>query len=65
MLTIDDPQRAIDCNLEQVSEACGLTPTETLVLALIVDGPDTAVVARPRHCADYGPHHLQRLLAKT
>lgn len=66
VLTVDDPQEAIDRNLEEVSEACGLTPTETRMLALIVEGLDTIVAARRLGIAPTTARtHLQRLFAKT
>lgn len=66
VLTVDDPQEAIDRNLEEVSEACGLTPTEARMLALIVEGLDTIVAARRLGIAPTTARtHLQRLFAKT
>lgn len=66
VLTVDDPQEAIDRNLEEVSDACNLTPTEARMLALIVEGLDTIVAAKRLGIAPTTARtHLQRLFAKT
>lgn len=66
ILTIDDPQRMIDRNVDDVAEACGLTPTEARILGLIVKGMDTVAAARKLGIARTTARtHLQRLFAKT
>lgn len=66
VLTIDDPQRAIDGKVDEVAEACGLTPTEARMLGLIVKGLDTVVAAKKLGIARTTARtHLQRLFAKT
>lgn len=66
VLTVDDPQRAIDSNVDEVAEACGLTPTEARMLGLIVKGLDTVVAAKKLGIARTTARtHLQRLFAKT
>jgi len=66
VLTVDDPESAIDRKIAEVSEACGLTPTEERMLALIVEGLDTIVAARRLGIAPTTARtHLQRLFAKT
>jgi DNA-binding CsgD family transcriptional regulator len=66
ILTVDDPQRMIDRNVDEVAEACGLTPTEARMLGLIVKGMDTVVAARKLGIARTTARtHLQRLFAKT
>lgn len=66
ILTVDDPQRMIDRNVDEVAEACGLTPTEARILGLIVKGMDTVEAARKLGIARTTARtHLQRLFAKT
>jgi len=66
VLTVDDPQRTIDRNVEEVADACGLTPTEARMLGLIVKGLDTVVAAKKLGIARTTARtHLQRLFAKT
>ncbi len=66
VLTVDDPQRMIDRKVDEVAEACGLTPTEARMLGLIVKGLDTVVAARKLGIARTTARtHLQRLFAKT
>jgi len=66
ILTVDDPQRMIDRNVDEVAEACGLTPTEARILGLIVKGMDTVAAARELGIARTTARtHLQRLFAKT
>ena len=66
VLTVDDPQRMIDRNVDEVAEACGLTPTEARMLGLIVKGLDTVVAAKKLGIARTTARtHLQRLFAKT
>lgn len=66
ILTVDDPQRMIDRNVDEVAEACGLTPTEGRMLGLIVKGMDTVEAARKLGIARTTARtHLQRLFAKT
>lgn len=66
ILTVDDPQRMIDRNVDEVAEACGLTPTEARMLGLIVKGMDTVAAARKLGIARTTARtHLQRLFAKT
>lgn len=66
VLTVDDPQRRIDRNVEAVAQSCGLTPTEARMLGLIVKGLDTVVAARKLGIARTTARtHLQRLFAKT
>lgn len=66
VLTVDDPESAMERNVAQVSEACGLTPTEERMLALIVEGLDTIVAARRLGIAPTTARtHLQRLFTKT
>ena len=66
VLTIDDPQRAIDGKVDEVAEACALTPTEARMLGLIVKGLDTVVAAKKLGIARTTARtHLQRLFAKT
>jgi DNA-binding CsgD family transcriptional regulator len=66
VLTVDDPQRMIDRNVDEVAEACGLTPTEARMLGLIVKGLDTVVAAKRLGIARTTARtHLQRLFAKT
>ncbi|KRE18218.1 hypothetical protein ASE63_03365 [Bosea sp. Root381] len=66
VLTVDDPQRSLDRNVEQVADACGLTPTEARMLGLIVKGLDTVVAAKKLGIARTTARtHLQRLFAKT
>jgi DNA-binding CsgD family transcriptional regulator len=66
VLTVDDPQRTIDRNVDEVAEACGLTPTEARMLGLIVKGLDTVVAAKKLGIARTTARtHLQRLFAKT
>lgn len=66
VLTVDDPESAMDRNIAQVSEACGLTPTEERMLALIVEGLDTIIAAKRLGIAPTTARtHLQRLFAKT
>jgi DNA-binding CsgD family transcriptional regulator len=66
VLTVDDPQRMIDRNVDEVAEACGLTPTEARMLGLIVKGMDTVAAARKLGIARTTARtHLQRLFAKT
>ena len=66
VLTVDDPESAIDRNVARVSEACGLTPTEERMLALMVEGLDTIIAAKRLGIAPTTARtHLQRLFAKT
>ena len=66
VLTVDDPQRMIDRKVDEVAEACGLTPTEARMLGLVVKGLDTVVAARKLGIARTTARtHLQRLFAKT
>jgi DNA-binding CsgD family transcriptional regulator len=66
VLTVDDPESAIDRNIARVGEACGLTPTEERMLALIAKGLDTISAARRLGIAPTTARtHLQRLFAKT
>lgn len=66
VLTVDDPESAIDRNIARVSEACGLTPTEERMLALMVEGLDTIIAAKRLGIAPTTARtHLQRLFAKT
>jgi len=66
VLTVDDPESAIDRNVARVSEACGLTPTEERMLALMVEGLDTIIAAKRLDIAPTTARtHLQRLFAKT
>ncbi len=66
VLTVDDPESAMDRKIAEVSEACGLTPTEERMLALIVEGLDTIVAAKRLGIAPTTARtHLQRLFAKT
>ncbi|MCO5091650.1 LuxR C-terminal-related transcriptional regulator [Bosea sp. (in: a-proteobacteria)] len=66
VLTVDDPESAIDRNIARVGEACGLTPTEERMLALMAEGLDTITAARRLGIATTTARtHLQRLFAKT
>jgi len=66
VLTVDDPESAMDRKVAEVSEACGLTPTEERMLSLIVEGLDTIVAAKRLGIAPTTARtHLQRLFAKT
>lgn len=66
VLTVDDPESAIDRNIARVSEACGLTPTEERMLILMVEGLDTIIAAKRLGIAPTTARtHLQRLFAKT
>lgn len=66
VLTVDDPESAMDRKIAEVSEACGLTPTEERMLSLIVEGLDTIVAAKRLGIAPTTARtHLQRLFAKT
>ncbi|WP_076441300.1 helix-turn-helix transcriptional regulator [Bosea sp. TND4EK4] len=66
MLSVDDPESTMMRNLAFVAEACGLTPTEERMLALIVEGLDTIVAARRMGIAPTTARtHLQRLFTKT
>ncbi len=66
VLTVDDPESAIDRNVARVGEACGLTPTEERMLALMVEGLDTIIAAKRLGIAPTTARtHLQRLFAKT
>ena len=66
VLTVDDPETTMDRNIAQVSEACGMTPTEERMLSLIVEGLDTIIAARRLGIAPTTARtHLQRLFAKT
>ena len=66
VLTVDDPEIAMERKVAQVSEACGLTPTEERMLALIVEGLDTIIAARRLGIAPTTARtHLQRLFTKT
>ncbi|MCT4494804.1 helix-turn-helix transcriptional regulator [Bosea minatitlanensis] len=66
VLTVDDPEAAIGRKRGQVARACGLTPTEERMLALIVEGLDTVIAARRLGIAPTTARtHLQRLFAKT
>jgi DNA-binding CsgD family transcriptional regulator len=66
VLTVDDPESAIDRNITRVGEACGLTPTEERMLALMAKGLDTITAARRLGIAPTTARtHLQRLFAKT
>jgi DNA-binding CsgD family transcriptional regulator len=66
VLSVDDPEAAMNRKLDQVAEACGLTPTEERMLALIVEGLDTIIAAKRLGIAPTTARtHLQRLFAKT
>lgn len=66
VLSVDDPEVAMGRKLDQVAQACGLTPTEERMLALIVEGLDTIVAAKRLGIAPTTARtHLQRLFAKT
>ncbi len=66
VLTVDDPESAMDRNIARVSEACGLTPTEERMLVLMVEGLDTIIAAKRLGIAPTTARtHLQRLFAKT
>lgn len=66
MLSVDDPETTLARNLASVAEACGLTPTEERMLALIVEGLDTIVAARRLGIEPTTARtHLQRLFTKT
>ncbi|MDX3806100.1 MAG: helix-turn-helix transcriptional regulator [Bosea sp. (in: a-proteobacteria)] len=66
VLSVDDPEVAMGRKLGQVAEACGLTPTEERMLALIVEGLDTIIAAKRLGIAPTTARtHLQRLFAKT
>jgi DNA-binding CsgD family transcriptional regulator len=66
VLSVDDPEVAMGRKLGQVAEACGLTPTEERMLALIVEGLDTIIASKRLGIAPTTARtHLQRLFAKT
>lgn len=66
VLTVDDPESAMERNVAQVSEACGLTPTEERMLGLVAEGLDTIVAAKRLGIAPTTARtHLQRLFTKT
>lgn len=66
VLSVDDPEIAMERKLAQVSEACGLTPTEERMLALIAEGLDTIIAAKRLGIAPTTARtHLQRLFTKT
>lgn len=66
VLSVDDPEVAMGRKLAQVAQACGLTPTEERMLALIVEGLDTIIAAKRLGIAPTTARtHLQRLFAKT
>lgn len=66
VLTVDDPESAMERKVAEVSEACGLTPTEERMLALMVEGLDTIIAAKRLGIAPTTARtHLQRLFAKT
>ncbi len=66
VLSVDDPEIAMGRKLGEVAEACGLTPTEERMLALIVEGLDTIIAAKRLGIAPTTARtHLQRLFAKT
>lgn len=66
VLTVDDPESAIERKLAEVGEACGLTRTEERMLALIVEGLDTIIAAKRLGIAPTTARtHLQRLFTKT
>ncbi|CAH1656247.1 Helix-turn-helix transcriptional regulator [Hyphomicrobiales bacterium] len=66
VLTVDDPESAMERKLAQVSDACGLTPMEERMLALIAEGLDTIIAAKRLGIAPSTARtHLQRLFAKT
>jgi DNA-binding CsgD family transcriptional regulator len=66
VLTVDDPESAMERKLAEVGEACGLTRTEERMLALIVEGLDTIIAAKRLGIAPTTARtHLQRLFTKT
>lgn len=66
VLTVDDPESAMERKLAEVGEACGLTPMEERMLALIVEGLDTIIAAKRLGIAPTTARtHLQRLFTKT
>lgn len=66
VLTVDDPEQAMRQKLALVAEACGLTPSEERMLALVVEGLDTVMAAGRLGIAPTTARtHLQRLFAKT
>jgi DNA-binding CsgD family transcriptional regulator len=66
MLCIDDPETTMARNMASVAEACGLTPAEERMLALIAEGLDTVIAAKRMGIAPTTARtHLQRLFTKT